>query len=667
MFRKPRKELDRRQGQGQQLLFVSLVGGSPTTGVAKGALRTCLDIILSYHRGRLAALALPVDLRIIGPMFSGSEQSLTLKLSRWLGDHRCDAGRCFRALVCSGDADLIDKAKFERDAGGRGRWPNVEVRFDSTLHHRDLVMPAPLSFLRELNGEKELDKVALLIESDTEFGNLGKLSGEDLKGRAGLPSKFTVMKFPFHISQVAAAYNEGEPRDNRSTPTLVRPSSELSIPFDETGRPRDVVPALSPAMTTATNEFVVAKILETILVEDFRYIGIVATDTRDMIFLAAMIRQYCPDVQIFIPSGDLLQGHPRYVNSLSGTAVATTYPLFSMAQRWDPPYQGDHCRHLFSNQGDQGIYNAVPSLLNEEGGSLFAEHDRAYFLRLFDYGLADALGARFAERPEGQPGGGRNDPCFREAALAIIQGNPGTVEDDPPGPMAASGIIARYQAELRGRQTGGARAEDDVAWNHTWAGLRNAAMGCVDVLDPIRLARSPAEGYGDRTEHRPGDEAAEAAGTGIVPKGGNSRGWPPDTGELTPRPVSPALSQSRRRILGAWSHKVSSWERGGLGLRPDGEGRVHQPGLADGPELGHAGPNLPGEPPGVRRPARRDRAGTVPVRVRHAEPMAGADHAGAEVTRVARGRQFGSNLGSELQIGQSKSALGLPAQDPEEE
>ena len=136
------------------------------------------------------------------------------------------------------------------------------------------------------------------------------------------------MKYPFHISQVATAYNERDRKDDRSTPTLVRPSSRLSIPFDETGSPRDLVPSLSPAMTTATSEFVMAKILETISVEDFRYLGIVATDTRDMIFLAAMIRQYCPDVQIFIPSGDLLLGHPRYVSNLSGTVVATTYPLF---------------------------------------------------------------------------------------------------------------------------------------------------------------------------------------------------------------------------------------------------------------------------------------------------------------------------------------------------
>ena len=400
IFRKPREANDNRQSQ--RLLFVMIVGESPTTGVVKMPLRRCLDVILSYHRIRLRELLTRpprgplldlfaslvelsrVRVRIVGPMFSGSHQSLAVELSQWLETHEQERWMRYRVFVRSGDADAISKDKFESEAGGAGRWPaaRVQVTFDSTLQHRKLVVQAPWSSSEISTGGKSLGKMALLTESDTEFGNTkGWAEGwsELIKGQAGSHTDVTVMKFPFHISQVAAAYNERDRKDDRSTPTLVRPSSRLSIPFDETGSPRDVVPSLSPAMTTATSEFVMAKIFETISVEDFRYIGIIATDTRDMIFLAAMIRQYCPDVQIFIPSGDLLLGHPRYVNSLSGAIVATTYPLFSMAQRWDPPYQGDHRRHLFSHQGDQGIYNAALSLLNQ--------NDPRYFDSLFDYGM----------------------------------------------------------------------------------------------------------------------------------------------------------------------------------------------------------------------------------------------------------------------------------------
>ena len=400
IFRKPREPNDKRPSQ--QLLFVMIVGESPTTGVVKAPFRTCLEIVLSYHRDRVrdvlrrgsstswceALYSLlawsQVDVRIVGPMFSGSHQSMALELSRWFEEHEKEKWMSYCVLVRSGDANAIDKDRFESDAkGARFRSATrVQVRFDSTLQHRNLVMPALLEFLKDLNGGRALGKIALLTESDTEFGNpQGRLEGWSnlVKGPAGTHTDLTVMKFPFHISQVAAAYNDRNRKDGRAMPTLVRPSSRLSIPFDETGSPRDLVPSLSPEMTTAATEFVMAKILETISVEDFRYIGIVATDTRDMIFLAALIRNYCPDVQVFIPSGDLLLGHPDHVNSLSGTIVATTYPLFSMAQRWDPPYQGDHRRHLFSHEGDQGIYNAALSLLNHGNPH--------YFESLFDYGM----------------------------------------------------------------------------------------------------------------------------------------------------------------------------------------------------------------------------------------------------------------------------------------
>jgi hypothetical protein len=403
----------------QRVLVVLLVGETPTSGVAKGALAECLSIIKAYHRAvregldRLSQVPPPpwpnslpglgaallhagvrrlaadlsedlgrVDVRVVGPMFSGSEQSLALTIARWMEENRGDPSWSWHVFVRSGDSDRIVKEEFERDAGGHGRFPNVEVRFDSTLVHIDAVVRALFDFLKQLNGGTPLGKVALLTESDTAFGQ----RFEKVQEWAGPGTNVTRMTFPFHVSQVAVAYKQGDSKDDRSTPTLVRPSSRLAIPFDEIGRPRDVVPALSPAMTTATNSFVLSKILETISMEDFRYIGIVATDTRDTIFLAGLIRQFCPDVQLFTPQGDLMLGHPRYADELRGMIVATPYPLFSMAQRWDPPYEGDHRRHLFSHQGDQGTFNAALSLLYQAGRP-GAGPGVPFFESMYDYGL----------------------------------------------------------------------------------------------------------------------------------------------------------------------------------------------------------------------------------------------------------------------------------------
>ena len=140
----------------------------------------------------------------------------------------------------------------------------------------------------------------------------------------------------------------------------------MSIPFGDTGAPRDAMPSLAPEISTVTSEFVLSKIFETISRERFRYIGIIATDPRDTIFLAIQIRTYCPDVQLFTVGGDVLLCHPRYTRQLGGMIVASCYPLFSMAQRWDQPLDGEPRRHQFSSQEEEGVFNAAFSLLGND-------------------------------------------------------------------------------------------------------------------------------------------------------------------------------------------------------------------------------------------------------------------------------------------------------------
>ena len=81
----------------------------------------------------------------------------------------------------------------------------------------------------------------------------------------------------------------------------------------------------------------VAAILATLAREDYRYVGIVASDARDVIFLVGMIREFCPDVQVFNLEADLILAHPEYVDKLRGTILASPYPLHVATQQWTPP------------------------------------------------------------------------------------------------------------------------------------------------------------------------------------------------------------------------------------------------------------------------------------------------------------------------------------------
>ncbi len=440
-----------KAGCEPQVLVVLLVGETPTAGVHKRALFRCLNIIYTHYRsyiarlvhspevdlrGRLASAAIEgcgpagvrpladatatansraaldryravCEFRIIGPSFSGSERSLAMVISQWAKsrDKRFGPprGRDWRFRVITGCAVKIDRDRFITAAGGEKG--GESITFYGTVTHFDDIIPVLFSFLMQRNGGVPLGKVALLTESDTEFGKIdqstiGAWRTAVLRATNIRDIQITQMRFPFHVSQVAIAYDKEGHRLDRSAPSLLRPSSRLTIPFDETGSRSDAVPALSPQMTTATDEFVLGKILEMISLEDFRYVGIVATDTRDTIFLAGLIHQYCPDVQVFAPIGDLLLAHPRYSAELRGMILASTYPLFSMVQRWDPPYEGERRRHLFASQDEQGTFNAALWMLlsgqgdcdqeqpppRASGISHAGDKNIALYDALFDYG-----------------------------------------------------------------------------------------------------------------------------------------------------------------------------------------------------------------------------------------------------------------------------------------
>ncbi|HEU5117956.1 MAG TPA: hypothetical protein VFT74_15120, partial [Isosphaeraceae bacterium] len=357
----------------QQLLMLLVVGETPTEGLHKVAFRKSLDLVDKYQQvdhpivedlrilgmTNLISLNLvgpidevlrriiPMRVRIVGPTFTGTEVSMSYVIREWShsGLRKPLSLEPLEILVVSGSASKLDARQFANDCGEEpGR---LDIRFRATVHHSDLVVKRLLDYLHDLNGGNPLGRIALLTESDTQFGQ--STSEFDRFGY-----DVTDMKFPFHISQVAVAYDQSARASSQSQMALIRPSNKLNIPFDETGHPRDIVPSLSPRMTAATDEFVMSKILETIATEDYRYVGIVATDTRDVIFLSGLIREYAPDVQIFTIYGDMLLGHPEYAGQLRGLLMASTYPLFSLAQRWDPPYSGDRRRHLFSQEGSQG-------------------------------------------------------------------------------------------------------------------------------------------------------------------------------------------------------------------------------------------------------------------------------------------------------------------------
>jgi hypothetical protein len=219
--------------------------------------------------------------------------------------------------------------------------------------------------LRYLQYTKQSDqwlgtpvKVACLCESNTGFGRSfkGKLK------RYG-ESNLIVFPFPLHISETRSSYVAGTDAtwNTLQLPTL---GGKIHIPFDTGPDVCETEPTLAPAMTAVTSERILATMLSTLAREHYRYVVIVATDVRDKIFLATLVRQFCPETRLLFTGNDLLLSHPDYSYHLKGSLIASTYPLCPMNQLWSFPVRAGEKRLFFPSEVEYGFYNAAIALLN---------------------------------------------------------------------------------------------------------------------------------------------------------------------------------------------------------------------------------------------------------------------------------------------------------------
>ena len=191
-----------------RVLFVFLIGETPTAGVHKKALFKSFNLIAQYissRNGGCAASAprqvravlarIPYVFRVLGPRFSGSERSLSFVISRWIASldsevwQACVSGSLsfavsqwitgktgcllpnqgrWRFRVVSGCALKVKQERFTSVAQNRSAI--ADVCFGATVAPLDRVMSALFRYLDRRNGDAPLEKVALLTESDTEFG-----------------------------------------------------------------------------------------------------------------------------------------------------------------------------------------------------------------------------------------------------------------------------------------------------------------------------------------------------------------------------------------------------------------------------------------------------------------------------------------------------------------
>ena len=340
------------------LCIVFLVGETPIGGMHKRAFTKALRMMAD------AGHPVTEPVRILGPYFSGSQTSLQFIMGDWWS--RADGwfrhNPDFRFDAISGNASALRKKDFfELDpyTDGHPRWQSDKFTLSSTVVPTKMVVSALLRYLARRDGcqsneavtnkvENLPGKVAILAESNTGFGKmLASIGKED---------KTLLLRFPLHISRVKTEYTQAFHKQDQQNGLK---QTDLLVPatIDDTNQSYEGVPSQGGATTTAVNAQNLSNILSTIAREHCRYVGVVASDTRDKLFLVRLIREYCPDVHIFLTDADQLLLHPEYRYYMRGVIVGSTYPLQAQIQNWVDPTAME--RSLFATVGAQGYYNAT--------------------------------------------------------------------------------------------------------------------------------------------------------------------------------------------------------------------------------------------------------------------------------------------------------------------
>jgi hypothetical protein len=354
------------------LLLIYLIGENPTSGIHQRAFITALDEIASYCGWRkdvsqaLSHLTGPQsetcsdnDLRILGPSFSGSAQSLDLALGFWTHSSRVAN---LKLTLISGSATAINLST-------KGDFSAARLKFGSRFSFHSMELPDVVTLQKFLEylSERELClgghssiRLALLSEGNTAYGSIVPPTKDK-----PCSAEVTKIPYPLHISQLRAASERVKRTQKEASAQPQLPSGTLSLSdsLEDTGR-RNEIPTFSP-ISAATSEQILASVLTTISREGYRYVGIFASDIRDTIFLAQEVHEHAPATVVFTFSADLLFLHPEINPSLRGMLVVSSYPLNGSNQLWSLPSHSD-LRLQFSDDSSEGTYNAMLALLGHD-------------------------------------------------------------------------------------------------------------------------------------------------------------------------------------------------------------------------------------------------------------------------------------------------------------
>jgi hypothetical protein len=325
-------------------VLVYLVGELPTSGVHGGALRSALDerAVLLSRVNDSRTTGDPTDtVKVLGPTFSGSAESLRRVLDTWASEQPAAGPVHYR--VATGSATSRSVEETLTGAGSRAAF-----QFTSAVHSDDAYMATlEESVFRPLDIDSA--DVAFLVEGNTAYG------------RSLMDGGYTIISCPSNIGAVREEYagNPDIAAARAGLETVGAPEPRLPLSLSIQARPRET-PTPRSTLTPAALDLLLDEIVNKLQTHRFRALGIMATDVRDKLFLARAVKERLRDIQLFTFESNVLFLRPDFAPWLRGMVVLSTYPLFAESQAWTGR---GNSYHPFSHDGSQGAFNATLMLL----------------------------------------------------------------------------------------------------------------------------------------------------------------------------------------------------------------------------------------------------------------------------------------------------------------
>jgi len=360
-------------------LLTLLVPESPTWGVDEERLTAAINLI-DMH-GRLHTKCIHSDgcghvpcpnqsIRIVGPNFSGSMDSLAEVLEAQIAKAPRPAEMprfvIYNGRSVSPDLTMLQRLEWKQPGA---------IRFKSTVYTSSQMGRAVLKYIDDItHAFADPPRFAVLVESNTGFGQ--RVRQEQKKdGKTGIDPRqklsggIEFFLFPLNISRIREEYaakgyfSSNEPVKLQS-PDRLSPM-EMAGPRGE----RDLIPVVSPGPSAVGGDLALSQTLLALERGRFNWVGILATNTYDRLFLAEKVRTACPDIRLCFSTASTLDVHHTVTPYLRGTIVASTYPLDPVAQTWtaSPGWrEGKRVAQLsFGNYYEEGIYNATIAHLSD--------------------------------------------------------------------------------------------------------------------------------------------------------------------------------------------------------------------------------------------------------------------------------------------------------------